>query len=89
MKTISTEENIYWFGKELFDMFKKESESSYDDMIVVASLIDKIPNMGGLTRTCQAIGIKGLVVPNLTLVKHEEFKQMSNSSESSFPLYEV
>ena len=34
-----------------------------DDMIVVASLIDKVPNMGGLARTCLTIGAKSLVIP--------------------------
>jgi len=42
-------------------------------MIVVASLIEKVPNMGGLTRTCKTMGMKGLVIPNLILVKTPEF----------------
>ena len=42
-------------------------------LIVVASLIEKVPNMGGLARTCLTIGVSGLVIPNLVSIKTSEF----------------
>ena len=41
------------------------------DIIVVASLIDKVPNLAGLSRTCEVRGVPAFAVyarvaPNLT-----------------------
>lgn len=62
------QEDVYRSGLQILDWYDAD-ENEEDDMIVVATLIEKIPNMGGLTRTCKTMGMKGLVVPNLTLVK--------------------
>lgn len=32
------------------------------ELIVVASLIDKLPNLGGLARTCDVLGVKTLIL---------------------------
>lgn len=34
------------------------------EIIVVGSLVDKLPNLAGLARTCEIFGVKKLMVPN-------------------------
>lgn len=62
-------------GYKLHFHFDKQKswKEEWDDMIVVASLIEKIPNMGGLTRTCLTIGVSGLVIPSLIHIDSPEF----------------
>ena len=57
-------------------------------MIVVASLIDKAPNLGGLSRTCEILGVGSLVLPSKAVVKDKEFSAVSVTSENWLPLEE-
>lgn len=50
------------------------------NFIVIASLIDRIPNLGGLCRTCEIFGVEKFVIGSL---KHTEDKQFQNLSVSS------
>ena len=48
----------------------KDMESTHvpetdDGLTVVASLIDKIPNLGGLSRTCEVFAVSNLVLGSL------------------------
>jgi len=54
-----------------------------------ASLIDKIPNLAGLTRTCEVLNASCLVIPNGDVTKNAEYKSIAVTSEYSCPLYEV
>ena len=56
--------------------------------MVVASLIDKAPNLGGLCRTCEILGVGSLVLPSLALVKDKEFSAVSVTAENWIPLLE-
>lgn len=47
-----------------------------DNIIVVASLIDKLPNLGGIARTCEVLGIKNLIMNSVKYVKNIEFKTL-------------
>ncbi|CAK6442261.1 unnamed protein product [Pipistrellus nathusii] len=58
-------------------------------LIVVASLIDKPTNLGGLCRTCEAFGAAALVVSSLQCVSDKQFQQLSVSAEQWLPLVEV
>merc|ERR1719154_866792 len=57
-------------------------------LVVVASLIDKAPNLGGLCRTCEILGVGELVIGNKNIVKDKEFSAVSVTSESWVPLLE-
>lgn len=57
-------------------------------LIVVASLIDKAPNQGGLARTCEIMGA-ALVLPNLSCAQDREFRALSMSAELWIPMCEV
>lgn len=40
-----------------------------NDLIVVASLIEKVANMGGLSRTCEIFNASALVLPNKSVIQ--------------------
>lgn len=49
-------------------------KSSGGNLIVVASLIDKAPNLGGLCRTSEIFGVKKLVLGSNEIMKDKNFK---------------
>ncbi|XP_055379675.1 uncharacterized protein LOC129610906 isoform X2 [Condylostylus longicornis] len=59
------------------------------DMIVVASLIDKLPNLGGIARTCEVLGIKQLAISSLKYAETKEFKGLSMTAEKWLNLFEL
>ncbi|XP_029030988.1 probable methyltransferase TARBP1 isoform X2 [Betta splendens] len=58
-------------------------------LLVVASLIDKPTNLGGLCRTCEIFGASALVLDSLRHVEDKHFQSLSVSSELWLPLLEV
>lgn len=58
-------------------------------LLVVASLIDKPTNLGGLCRTCEIFGASGLVLDSLRHISDKHFQALSVSSELWLPLLEV
>lgn len=58
-------------------------------LIVVASLIDKVTNLGGLARTCQVFGASILVVNHLSCIEKREFTALSMSAEKHQYIIEV
>eukprot|EP00057_Strongylocentrotus_purpuratus_P028311 XP_011682785.1 PREDICTED: probable methyltransferase TARBP1 [Strongylocentrotus purpuratus] len=58
-------------------------------LVVVASLISRVPNLGGLCRTCEIFGASCLVLGNLALKDHQDFLSLSVSAERWLPLREV
>lgn len=63
--------------------------SDKDGLIVVASLISRTPNLGGLARTCEAFGVKELVIASLHHIKDREFQNLSVSAEKWITVAEV
>ncbi|KAK9827989.1 hypothetical protein WJX81_005702 [Elliptochloris bilobata] len=59
------------------------------DLIVVASLIDKVPNLAGLARTCEVFGAAALVVADLRVLKEHQFRAVSMTAEQWVPMLEV
>uniref|UniRef100_M4A575 TAR (HIV-1) RNA binding protein 1 n=2 Tax=Xiphophorus maculatus TaxID=8083 RepID=M4A575_XIPMA len=58
-------------------------------LLVVASLIDKPTNLGGLCRTCEIFGASGLVLDSLHHLNDKHFQSLSVSAELWLPLLEV
>lgn len=52
-------------------------KSSAGSLVVVASLIDKAPNLGGLCRTCEIFGVQTLVLSNSHVIEDIQFKSLS------------
>ncbi|VDK17378.1 unnamed protein product [Anisakis simplex] len=58
-------------------------------LIVIASLIDKMANIGGLCRTSEIFGAEKLVVDNAAIINNQNFKALSLSSENWITVEEV
>lgn len=59
-------------------------------LIMCASLVDKIPNLAGLARTCEIFNAQKLIVPNLrTTEKDATFATVSATAHKWMPLEEV
>ncbi|KAG2185439.1 hypothetical protein INT44_002230, partial [Umbelopsis vinacea] len=60
-----------------------------NDLIVVASLVDRLPNLAGLCRTCEIFNAGLLTVHNLKVKDDQNFLGISVSSEKWMPMKEV
>lgn len=58
-------------------------------LILVASLVDKVPNLAGLTRTCEVFKAAALVVSDTRVTKDPVFGSISVTAEQWVPLIEV
>lgn len=50
------------------------------DLIICATLVDKVPNLAGLARTAEIFAASTLVMPNLLVKKQDDFKTISASA---------
>ena len=57
-------------------------------LIVCASLIDKVPNLAGLARTCEIFSAQSLVMPSLIVRKQDDFKTISASANDWIEMIE-
>lgn len=77
------------WGTDLMDQdlpeLRRQQEQAFRrrefDVIVVASLVDRIPNLAGLSRTCEVFGATTLVLPSLDITKEPAFRNISMTSE--------
>lgn len=60
-----------------------------EGLIVVASFVDRPPNLGGIARTCEIFGVKALVVANADCVKDKEFQFLSVSADKWLNMLQV
>ncbi|KAH9519623.1 hypothetical protein Btru_003171 [Bulinus truncatus] len=58
-------------------------------LVLVTSLIDKIPNLGGLCRTSEIFGVSEFVIGNLTHVEDRMFQNLSVSAQKWITITEV
>ncbi|RMZ55594.1 hypothetical protein APUTEX25_000177, partial [Auxenochlorella protothecoides] len=58
-------------------------------LIVVASLVDKLPNLAGLARTCEVFRATALVVADASIVSEPQFQSISVSANLWMPIQEV
>jgi hypothetical protein len=59
------------------------------DMIVVASLVDRIPNLAGLARTCEIFNAAKLVMHDLSVVQDDVFVGISVTAHLWLPMEQV
>ena len=65
------------------------SSQQRQGLILVASLIDKVPNLAGLTRTCEVFRTAAMVVSDKRITKDPAFASISVTAEQWLPLIEV
>lgn len=59
------------------------------DLIVVASLVDKAPNLGGICRLCDVLGAGVMTVNDLKITKNAQFKNVAVTADHWMPIEEV
>jgi tRNA G18 (ribose-2'-O)-methylase SpoU len=58
-------------------------------LVVCATLIDKAPNLGGLCRTCEVLGVDEYVIRSMKFVDNPAFKSVSVTAEKWLTIREV
>ncbi|KAL6253772.1 hypothetical protein P5V15_015576 [Pogonomyrmex californicus] len=78
---------------DVFGMMKEfiytQNIQLQEGLIVVASFVDRPPNLGGIARTCEIFGVKALVVANVDCVKDKEFQSLSVSADKWLNMIQV
>lgn len=64
-------------------------EIQRSDLIVVSSLVDKPPNLGGICRLCDVLGAGTLALHDLAVKKHPEFRNVAVTADYWMPMIEV
>lgn len=59
------------------------------ELIVVASLVDKAPNLGGICRLSDVLGAKLLCLHDLSVSKNPQFKSVAVTADRWMPMAEV
>lgn len=71
------------------DLASELRQKRQEGLIVVATLIDCLPNLGGLSRTCEVFGVSEYVVGNLKSTEDKQFCSLSVTAEQWIPISEV
>jgi len=70
----------------IFDNSDTSKKRKRFDVIVMASLIDKAPNLGGLARTCEIFNIGAMTIASESYLKDSSFTTAASSAEKWLPL---
>ena len=75
----------------VLDLDNKKSNESVNrsDLIVVSSLVDKPPNLGGICRLCDVLGVGLLTVQDIRVKSHPQFKNVAVTADKWMPMEEV
>ncbi|XP_063241953.1 probable methyltransferase TARBP1 [Bacillus rossius redtenbacheri] len=60
-----------------------------DGLVVVASLVDRPPNLGGLSRTCEVFGASRYVLGSLRYAEDKQFQNLSVNADKWISMLEV
>lgn len=58
-----------------------EMKKVVQDVVLVASLVDKTTNLGGLSRTSEIFGVSKMVISDLRILENPQFLRLTMSSE--------
>lgn len=64
-------------------------KANRQQLILVASLIDRIPNLAGLARTCEVFKASGLAIADSSVVQDKQFQLISVTADKWIPIIEV
>ena len=59
------------------------------EVVVCASLIDKVTNLAGIARTCEIFAVQELVLANLRVVQSDVFQGIAVSCDQWLPMSEI
>ncbi|XP_065856837.1 uncharacterized protein [Euphorbia lathyris] len=67
----------------------KSTRAGRQDFILVASFLDRIPNLAGLARTCEVFKASGLAIADASILHDKQFQLISVTAEKWVPIVEV
>ena len=67
----------------------EERRCAFPHLTLVASLVDRLPNLGGLCRTCEIFGVGRLVIGSMRFAEESDFRNTSVTAEKWVPMEEV
>ncbi|EMG48341.1 TRM3 tRNA [Candida maltosa Xu316] len=67
----------------------RAAEVDRSDLIVVSSLVDKPPNLGGICRLCDVLGAGLLTLDDIEVKNHPHFKTVAVTADQWMPMIEV
>lgn len=73
----------------IFDDRELKNNEKSESIIVVASLVERVPNLGGIARTCEIFGAGELVLGNKMCTENKEFQSLSVTAEKWIRVSEV
>ncbi|CAN6486747.1 unnamed protein product [Victoria cruziana] len=59
------------------------------ELVLVASFLDRIPNLAGLARTCEVFKVAALAIADKSVVQDKQFQLISVTAEKWVPVIEV
>lgn len=75
----------------VLDIDNKKSTATVkrSKMIVIASLINQPPNLGGICRLCDVLGVELLTVNDIKIKDHPQFKKVAVTADKWMPMEQV
>ena len=67
----------------------RKKDLGTSDLVLCAVLVDKIPNLGGLSRTAEIFGVKRLIIGSNRYLADPSFKSLSVTSEKWLDIEQV
>lgn len=71
------------------DESARGSDIVRSDLIVIASLVDKPPNLGGICRLCDVLGAGLMTIHDAKIKEHPQFKSVAVTADFWMPMAEV
>lgn len=78
-----------WSSVMDVDEAARGSDIVRSDLIVVASLVDKPPNLGGICRLCDVLGAGTMTIHDSKVKAHPQFKSVAVTADYWMPMIEV
>ncbi|KAG9154332.1 hypothetical protein Leryth_000767 [Lithospermum erythrorhizon] len=86
---IETEDQLFYDLLHSRCVAVEKLKGSRQEFIFVASLIDRIPNLAGLVRTCEVFRAAGLAIADKSILKDKQFQLISVTADKWVPIVEV
>lgn len=78
-----------WDNSLDVDSNENDYNTKRSDLIIVSSLVDKTPNLGGICRLCDALGAGLLTLHDIGVTKTPQFKNVAVTADNWMPMIEV
>lgn len=86
---LQTKSGVWSTVMDLDEDSRAAAQVKRSPLIVVSSLVDKAPNLGGICRLCDVLGAGWMTVHDIKVKEDPEFKSVAVTADRWMPLMEV